>query len=168
MKNDFIIREVKEEDLQRCFDIETISYGGEEAASSEKILKRIKTYPEGFILLETNGEVAGFINCGACHKVELSDEEFKELVGHDSSGKHIVIMSVVIHPDYQGKGYAGILIKNFIEKMKNLQKQEVHLICQTSLIDMYAKYGFKYICESGSDHGGLSWHEMILDLKKIT
>jgi len=158
------IREVKEQDLDRCFEIETVSYGGDEAASKEKILKRIQAYPQGFVVLEDKGEIAGFINCGACHKVELSDEEFKELIGHDSGGKHIVIMSVVMHPDYQGKGYAGLLMKHFIAKMRELQKEQIHLICQTSLIEMYAKYGFKYICESESLHGGLTWHEMILDL----
>ena len=163
--NKMIIREAKKEDAQRCFDIETISYAGDEAATKEKILKRIKTYPEGFVILEVDNEIVGFINCGACHKVELSDEEFKELIGHDDKGKHIVIMSVVVHPDFQGKGYAGTLLKNFIAKMKDLDKSDIYLICQTNLIELYAKYGFKYICESDSDHGGLSWHEMVLDLK---
>lgn len=163
--NDIKISEVKEDDLDRCYEIETLSYEGDEAASKEKILKRIQTYPQGFVVLEANGVIAGFINCGACHEVELSDEEFKELIGHDSSGKHIVIMSVVVHPDFQSKGYAGLLMEYFINKMRNLKKEQIHLICQTNLVQMYAKYGFKYICESDSDHGGLSWHEMILDLK---
>lgn len=166
MKNEINIREVQEEDLNRCFEIETISYEGDEAASKEKILKRIKTYPEGFIVLEVNKSVVGFINCGACHKVELSDEEFKELVGHESDGQYIVIMSVVVHPDFQRKGYATVLMNHFISKMKKLQKREIHLICQTSLINMYANSGFTYIGESQSDHGGLSWHEMILDLRR--
>ena len=164
--SDIIIREAKEEDLDRCFEIETLSYEGDEAASKEKILKRIQAYGEGFVVLEVKGVIAGFINCGACHEVELSDEEFKELIGHDSKGKHIVIMSVVVHPDFQGKGYASLLMQHFIAKMRELKKEQIHLICQTSLIDMYAKYGFEYICESDSDHGGLSWHEMILTLKE--
>jgi len=158
------IREVKVEDLDRCFEIESVSYEGDEAASKEKILKRISTYPEGFIVLEENNTIAGFINCGACHRVELSDEEFKELVGHDNEGKYVVIMSVVVHPKFQGKGYAKKLMDSFINKMQKMQKKEIHLICQTSLIDMYAKSGYQYIGESQSDHGGLSWHEMYLTL----
>ncbi|MCP4180842.1 MAG: GNAT family N-acetyltransferase [bacterium] len=163
--NNIIIREVKEFDLDRCHEIETTSYEGNEAADREKILKRIKTYPEGFIVLETDNKIAGFINSGATDKIELSDEEFKELIGHDPNGKHIVIMSVVVHPDYQAKGYAGILMKNFISKMIELNKTSIYLICQTSLITMYEKYGFEYIGKSESDHGGLSWHEMVLKLK---
>lgn len=163
--DEMIIRDVEVEDLERCYEIESSSYEGDEAASKEKILKRIITYSEGFIVLEVDKEIVGFINCGACHEVELSDEEFKELIGHDRQGKHIVIMSVVVHPNSQGKGYAGALLENFIQKMKALDKSDIYLICQTNLIELYAKYGFKYICESDSSHGGLSWHEMVLDLK---
>ena len=162
--NEIQIREVNINDLDRCYDIETISYGGDEAASREKIRKRIETFPQGFIVLEHKETIAGFINCGACNAVELSDEEFKELVGHDSAGKHVVILSVVVHPDFQGKGYAKSLMDAFLLKMRELDKEDIFLICQTSLIKMYEKSGFKYIGESQSDHGGLKWHEMVLAL----
>jgi len=158
------IREVNINDLDRCYEIETVSYGGEEAASRSKIQKRIESFSEGFIVLEHKDAIAGFINCGACNAVVLSDEEFKELVGHDSAGKHVVILSVVVHPDFQGKGYAKTLMDAFILKMRELDKKDVFLICQTSLIKMYEKSGFKYIAESESDHGGLKWHEMVLTL----
>ena len=161
---DLTIREVKESDLERCFEIETESYAGEEAATKEKILTRIHGYPEGFIVLENQDEIIGFINSGAAHNVELSDEEFKELIGHDSKGKYIVIMSVVVHPKYQGKNMANTLMKQFIKRMKALDKKEIYLICQTELINMYAKHGFIHIGESDSSHGGLSWHEMSLSL----
>ncbi|WP_413702140.1 GNAT family N-acetyltransferase [Psychromonas sp. KJ10-10] len=158
------IRSAKASDLDRCFEIERVAYAGDEGATKEKILTRINTYPEGFIVIENNKEVIGFINSGATHKVELSDEAFKELIGHDATGKHIVIMSVVIHPDYQGQSYTSLLMKHFIETMTKLQKAEIYLICQTELVKMYEKYGFDYLGKSDSDHGGLSWHEMSLNL----
>lgn len=147
------IREVIADDLDRCFEIETESYAGDEAATKEKILTRIKGYPEGFIVLENQDEIIGFINSGAAHNVELSDEEFKELIGHDSTGKFIVIMSVVVHPKYQGKNMANTLMKQFIKRMKALDKKEIYLICQTELINMYAKHGFIHLGESDSSHG---------------
>ena len=163
--SDIKIRIVNEQDLDRCFEIESVSYSGDEAATKEKILKRIETYPEGFIVLENDREIIGFINSGATQKVELSDEEFKELVGHDPEGKHIVILSVVIHPDYQGKGMASKLMNSFIDKMKALGKTDIFLICQSELIDMYARYGFVNLGKSDSDHGGMSWNEMSLSLQ---
>ena len=158
------IRNVEEKDLDRCYEIETVSYAGDEAASKEKILKRIQTYPEGFIVLENEKEIIGFVNAGAAFDVELSDEDFKELIGHDPAGPNIVIMSVVVHPDYQRQGMAGKLMNAFIERMKELGKKSIYLICQTELIPMYASFGFKDLGKSDSDHGGLSWHEMSLSL----
>ncbi|MFT6735173.1 MAG: hypothetical protein ACJAS9_003376 [Polaribacter sp.] len=64
---------------------------------NKKNFRRITEYPEGFMFLENSEEIIGFINSAATHKVELSLEE---LIGHDPSGEHIVIMSVVIHPKY--------------------------------------------------------------------
>jgi len=163
--SDVNIRTVQEQDLDRCFEIESVSYAGDEAATREKIRKRIKAFPQGFIVLEKDAEVIGFINSGACHEVELSDEEFKELVGHDPEGKHIVILSVVVHPACQGKGMASRLMHEFIARMIALDKSDIYLICQTELIDMYAGYGFVYLQVSNSDHGGMSWHEMSLSLQ---
>lgn len=160
-----MIRKVAIKDTDRCSEIETISYKGDEAASREKIFKRINSYPEGFIVLEITGEVVGFINSGATHNVDLQDEEFKDLTGHDPEGKHIVILSVVVHPEFQGRGFARQLMESFISGMKKLDKEDITLICQEELIDMYKKYGFKYICRSTSTHGALSWHEMVLPLK---
>ena len=160
------IRIVSEKDLDRCYEIERESYAGDEAATKEKILKRIQTYPQGFIVLENQDEIIGFINSGATNEVELSNEEFKELIGHDSNGKHIVVMSVVVHPKYQRQGMADKLMASFIQKMKELNKTEIYLICQTALIPMYEKHGFKHLGKSDSLHGGLSWHEMSLSIQK--
>lgn len=158
------IRTVNRSDLDRCFEIERQAYAGDEAATKEKILTRIETYPQGFVVLENDQEVIGFINSGATHRVELSDEEFKELIGHDAEGRHVVIMSVVVHPDYQGRGLSSLLMRAFIERMKAMGKEDIYLICQQALIGMYARHGFVHLGESDSSHGGLSWHEMSLSL----
>jgi len=155
-----MIREVRPSDLERCFLIETISYRGDEAASKEKILKRIITYPEGFVVIEANGEVVGFINSGATNEVDLADEEFKDLAGHDSDGQHVVIMSVVVHPNHQGNGFADQLMEFFISKMKDLSKTSLNLICQRNLIGFYQRHGFQLVGKSASNHGGLEWYEM--------
>lgn len=160
----FVIRNVTESDLDRCFEIESISYAGDEAASKAKILTRIQTYPEGFIVLENQDEIVGFINAGATHHVALSDEAFKELVGHDPKGEFIVIMSVVVAANYQGQGMAHRLLADFIARMREMKKKAIYLICQTELIPMYAQHGFVYLGESDSNHGGLVWHEMSFSL----
>ncbi len=163
LANRLMIRQVTIEDLDRCCAIERAAYEGEEAATRDKIARRIREYPEGFIVLAQDGSVAGFINSGATDDVDLADEAFKELEGHDPAGRHVVVFSVVVHPDHQGLGLAGKLMDAFTARMQAMGKQSIHLICQDRHIGFYAKYGFVYGGLSPSTHGGLKWHAMRRD-----
>ncbi|MGE7956392.1 GNAT family N-acetyltransferase [Pseudomonas sp. NPDC089530] len=159
-----VIRQVVAADLDRCFAIETLAYEGDEAATREKIATRIATWPEGFIVAQVDGVVAGFINSGAAFEVEMADEAFKELIGHDPAGPHVVIMSVVVHPDYQGLGVSRQLLEAFIERMRGLGKASINLMCKERHVPLYERFGFVYLKASASDHGGMAWHEMALKL----
>ncbi|MGE8384353.1 MAG: GNAT family N-acetyltransferase, partial [Pseudomonas putida] len=110
-------------DAERCYAIEIGAYEGDEAATLEKIRTRIVQYPQGFLILENMGEIVGFINSGCAHEVVMSDEDFKELIGHDPAAPNVVIMSVVVDPAHQGEGYAKRLMDEFIARMKASGKQ---------------------------------------------
>lgn len=160
----YIIREVTCADLDPCFEIESIAYKGDDAATREKIATRIATYPQGFIVLEIENRVAGFINAGTTFDVKMSDEDFKSLIGHDPEGPHVVIMSVVVHPDYQGRGLAKSLMTEFINRMRNLNKEDIFLMCKEKHITLYENMGYHYLHSSASTHGGMTWHEMVMVL----
>src|SRR5215475_12860810 len=98
-------------DVDRCYQIETAAYEGDEAATREKIATRIAQYPEGFLVMERSDQIVGFINSGCAYDVVMSDEAFKELVGHDAAAPNVVIMSVVIDPAEQRKGYSTLLME---------------------------------------------------------
>ncbi|MDH0745646.1 GNAT family N-acetyltransferase [Pseudomonas sp. GD03842] len=151
-------------DVERCFEIETTAYEGDEAATREKIAIRIAQYPEGFLIMELAGQIIGFINCGCAHQVVMSDEAFKELVGHDSAAPNAVIMSVVIDPAHQGKGYASLMMRTFVERLRALGKRTIHLMCKERHVELYARMGYQYVKPSESDHGGMAWHEMVMTL----
>jgi len=131
-------------DAARCFHIETTAYEGDEAATLEKIATRIAQYPEGFLILEEDGAVVGFINSGCAHEVVMSDEAFKELVGHDAEAPNVVIMSVVVDPAHQGKGYAKRLMTAFVQRMGTLGKQTIHLMCKQQHVPLYTRMGYTY------------------------
>lgn len=158
------IRNAIPSDAERCHEIESASYEGDEAATFEKIRKRIHTWPQGFIVLERDGVIAGFINAGAAFTVRMDDDAFKELVGHDPDGPHVVVMSVVVHPAFQGRGHAAQLMTDFIGRMKRLGKLSSNLMCKSRHIPFYDKFGFVYVRPSPSTHGGMEWHEMVLAL----
>ena len=152
------------DDAEQCFEIETSAYEGDEAATLERIEKRIAQYPEGFLILDIGGKIAGFINSGCAFDVVMSDEEFKELVGHDPAAPNVVIMSVVVDPAEQGKGYSKLLMQRFIQQMRGMGKETIHLMCKDQHVPLYEKMGYRYVKPSASDHGGMAWHEMIMTL----
>ncbi|WP_171209157.1 MULTISPECIES: GNAT family N-acetyltransferase [unclassified Ruegeria] len=151
-------------DADRCFEIETAAYEGDEAATHAKISKRIETYPEGFLILELDNKICGFINCGCAHNVEMSDEEFKELIGHDPDAPNVVIMSVVVDPAAQGRGHSRALMDEFIGRMREMDKKMIYLMCKEHHVPLYEKLGYLYLRQSASTHGGLTWHEMSMRL----
>lgn len=151
-------------DADRCFEIESTAYEGDEAATLPKIRKRIAEYPQGFLVMECGGQIIGFINSGCAHTVVMSDEAFKELIGHDPAAPNVVIMSVVIDPAYQGRGYASVMMQTFVQQMREAGKRTIHLMCKQRHGDLYARQGYRYVRPSASDHGGMSWHEMVMNL----
>jgi ribosomal protein S18 acetylase RimI-like enzyme len=160
----YVIRSVNPDDVERCYEIESSAYSIEEAASKEKIRIRAEQFPQGFIVLEVEHQVIGFINSGCTDEVVMSDENFKELKGHTSLGKNLVIMSVVIDPQFQGKGYSAKLMHEFINISKTLHKEAIYLMCKEQYLKLYEKFGFEFVEESDSSHGGMKWFEMKLEL----
>jgi ribosomal protein S18 acetylase RimI-like enzyme len=151
-------------DLDRCHEIEAAAYPADEAATREKIAIRIRDYPEGFRCLVADGALIGFINCGCAWEVAMSAEEFKQLIGHDPLAPNVVIMSVVIHPDYQGQGWSSVMMKEFVSLMTAMGKKTIHLMCKQGYLGMYEKAGYRFTRLSASTHGGEEWYEMMMDL----
>lgn len=130
-------------DGPRCFEIETSAYEGDEAATLEKIEKRIAQYPQGFLILEVEGKIVGFINSGCAFEV---------------------VMSVVVDPAEKGKGYSRLLMQEFVRRMTASGKKTIHLMCKDRHVPIYERMGYRYVRPSPSEHGGMSWHEMMMDL----
>lgn len=151
-------------DADRCFEIERSAYEGDEAATLEKIEKRIAVHPQGFLVMKLGGKIIGFINSGCAREVVMSNDAFKELVGHDPAAPNVVIMSVAIDPAFQGRGYASAMMRTFVERMRHAGKQSIHLMCKAHHVDLYAHQGFDYVRPSASNHGGMAWHEMEMTL----
>ena len=158
-------RSGKKNDAARCFEIETSAYEGDEAATLEKITQRLAEYPQGFLILEIEGKVVGFINSGCAFEVEMADEAFKELIGHAPEAPNVIVLSVVVDPAYQQQGNAEALMVEFVKRMIAMEKKSIHLMCREQHVPLYEKFGYLYIKPSASDHGGMLWHEMIMTLQ---
>ena len=158
------IRNGKLEDLEACFILEGKTFPEEEAACKENIKIRLSKFAEGFIVGELEGKIIAHINSGSTNQEDITDEEFKGLIGHKDGGKNIVIFSVAVDPIHQKKGIAKIMMNKFIEISREMKKEKILLLCKDNLMEMYQKMGYKKIGISASTHGGAVWYEMELNL----
>lgn len=154
------IRQVKTEDLSSCFTLEMECFPAEEAASLENIKKRISQFPQGFYVLENEGKIIGHVNSGCTNKDDITDEDFKGLIGHNPTAENMVIFSLAVSPVFRGKKLGHLLLERFIKECQAISKKRILLLCKTDLISYYKNAGFSYISISKSTHGGAQWHEM--------
>jgi len=164
---ELVIRQVKTNDLDQCVLIEAACYGPE-GATRDRVKKRIDLFPQGFLIAEYGGQVVGFINSGATNLDDIGDETFKDMVGHEPTGRNVVIFSLAVQPEFQRQGFSIALMYSFIETAQRLNKEEILLLCKPDLIPYYEQYGFIHRGPSRSTHGGLQWQEMYLPLAKTT
>ncbi|WP_424985901.1 GNAT family N-acetyltransferase [Microbulbifer sp. S227A] len=158
------VRLAQPKDATRCSEIEAAAYAAQEAAPFERIADRIATYPQGFLVLEQDGAIRGFINSGCAHEVDMADDDFKALSGHDPDAPNVVILSVAVDPVCQGKGLARALMQAFVSHMADAGKASIHLMCKTHYVPMYEKLGYRYARRSESRYAGADWHEMDMQL----
>ena len=160
---DLKIRRVKDNDLDDCCRVESACYTSD-GATRKKIQKRIKLFPEGFLVAESKGEIIGLINSASTDKEDITDEELKDMVGHVKDGKNVVIFSLAVLPKFQRNGISRQLMLMFIEVSKDLKKEKILLLCKSELIPYYQNYDFLCRGKSRSKHGGFEWYEMYLPL----
>ena len=92
----------------------------------------------------------------------LSDNMYENANLHNENGLWQMVFGIDIIPEYQGKGYAGILMRHFISVAKDEKRKGVVLTCKENLITFYEYFGFLNEGISQSEHGGVSWYQMRL------
>ena len=162
--NDIAIRTVESDDLVACHAIEARCFPASEAAWTTSIKDRIDYFPEGFLVAEVDGRVVGQINSGCTDKDDISDEAFKQLVGHDSDGCNMVVFSLSVLPEYRNQSVGSQLLERFVAQSRKMGKSAVKLLCKDDLVPYYQRHGFHYDGLSASTHGDAQWHVMTLPL----
>ena len=84
--------------------------------------------------------------------------------GHDPAAPNAVIMSVVLHPDYQGQGLSTQMMQAFIAHLRQQGKTAIYLMCKAQYLEMYKRFGYQFLKRSDSTHGGEEWFEMMQTL----
>lgn len=149
-------------DLDKITALEHICFPPNEAASRESFIKRLEFFPGHFWVLETESQLVGFINGMVTDNETIVDEMFADAHLHNEEGKWQSIFGLAVSPDFRKQGYAGQLIRHFINKAKEQERAGVTLTCKEYLVPFYEKFGFRDLGVSTSVHGGAIWHDMTI------
>lgn len=164
MKEKYVIRQAKLQDLDEIANLEILCFPEKEAASKAAFFERLSVYANHFWLLERDGHIASMINGMVVDDKDLRDELYHNAKLHNERGKWQMIFGVETHPEYQQKGYAAILMNRVIEDAITQKREGIVLTCKEGLIHYYEKFGFANEGISDSEHGDVIWYQMRLRL----
>ncbi len=113
--DNFIIRLGQESDLSKVVAIDTEAfspYGTTEEAHI--IASRLSTFPEGFVVLETEGVIAGY---GSSEKWTSEREPVMNedaSTSHESTGRIFCITAMAVKSDQQNKGIGSAILERLL------------------------------------------------------
>ena len=82
--------------------------------------------------------------------------------GHDLNEPIVVVMSVVVEPEEQGKGHSRALMDEFVGRMRRMDKRTIYPMHKEHHVPLCQKLGSGYLGWSASDHGRMVRYEVSL------
>ena len=158
----FEFRDIRQEEAQQAADIEQICFPPNEACARKDMLQRIAAAPELFLVAvdRETGRLAGFLNGIATDETCFRDAFFTDASLHNPRGSHVMLLGLDVLPSYRGRGLARELVRRYLEREWEKNRQAVILTCLAEKVEMYQKFGFTDLGISASTWGGEKWHEM--------
>ncbi|MBQ9881460.1 MAG: GNAT family N-acetyltransferase [Synergistes sp.] len=160
------IRKATSADLDRIAEIESICFPAAEAASRKSIEERIKAFKETFLVALKDGKIIGFINGCVTKQPKITDDLYSSTALHDDDMPCQMVFGIDVIPEEQHKGYAIMLMNEYIKRARERNKALITLTCKEHLIGFYRQFGYKCEGVSGSGHGGARWYDMTLFLNE--
>lgn len=154
------IRKATLADLDEITALEAVCFPVAEAASRESFEWRLKTYPQHFLIMEIDGKIVSFCNGPITKESDLIDEMYDSPAYSDEQGEWQMVFGLATHPDFQNRGLASQLMKQFIKEAREEGRKGVVLTCKETKIVFYSTFGYQDEDISTSTHGGVPWHQM--------
>lgn len=114
------IRQAKNEDIPQILSIEDKAWGEKGAASREMVESRIKTFPEGTLIAESDGEIIGVVftervdydfKKDAFTWYEITDNGFIKN-SHKPNGNTVYGIDLSVAPSFQHLGIGTKILEN--------------------------------------------------------
>lgn len=159
------IRNVTKEDLPALVDIENSCFSKEEAATKQAFEKRIQLISDSFFVAEVTGKPVGLVNGPVIETAYITDDLFDEIKENPISGGHQSILGLAVSPEFQKRGIATKLLAHIEKEASAKQRETITLTCKEDLIPFYEGFGYYNYGVSNSEHGGITWYNMIKKLQ---
>lgn len=149
-----IIRNATINDIKQIMDIEYESFCETVHEDRSVFIDRILTFPDGFLVLEINGYVSGYISSEIwTYSEEIREEMFNLNHSirkvHNATSSELYISSIGILKEHRGEGYGNLLFTELFERITRRYKvSSIILIVSvmwTAAKRIYENNGFKEI-----------------------
>ncbi|KAL5386730.1 hypothetical protein PMIN06_010821 [Paraphaeosphaeria minitans] len=89
--------------------------------------------------------------------------------GHNEDGDTICLHSLCVHPDLNGKGLGGVLLRSWTQRMKDAGLgKRIALICRERFVNFYESAGFENVGASACQYGGGGWIDMVMEFDAVS
>jgi ribosomal protein S18 acetylase RimI-like enzyme len=158
-----LVRNVRDQDISVVAEIDAeafLPYGT--AEKPETFQLRLTAFPDGFIILIAENEIAAF----GCSEKWLTEREpaldENPLVSHQPEGRIFCITAIAVKLKYRERGYDLLVLDKLIEIAHNEGCRKI-VLETTHAQDLYLKRGFQTV--QNRTERGISLDVMSLDIE---
>jgi ribosomal protein S18 acetylase RimI-like enzyme len=140
-----LIRNARDQDLPAVAEIDAEAFAAYGTAEKpETFQHRLKAFPNGFIILVAENEIAAY----GCSEKWLKEREpsldENPLITHQPDGRIFCITAMAVKKKYQGRGYSLLVLDKLME-IAHLEGCKKIILETTHAQDVYRQRGFQTV-----------------------
>jgi N-acetylglutamate synthase-like GNAT family acetyltransferase len=158
-----LVRNARDQDIPAVVEIDTEAFSPHGTAEKQETFQlRLTAFPNGFIVLVADNEIAGY----GCSEKWLTEREpgldENPLTTHQPDGRIFCITAMAVKMRYRGRGYSLRILDKLIETAHNEGCRKI-ILETTHAQDLYLKRGFRTV--QNRTERGVSLEVMSLDIE---
>ncbi len=158
-----LVRNARDQDVAAVTEIDAEAFPPDGTAEKPETFQlRLRAFPNGFIILVADNEIAGY----GCSEKWLTEREpgldENPVVTHQPDGRIFCITGMAVKTKYRGRGY-GLLILDKLIEIAHQEGCRKIVLETTHAQGLYLKRGFKTV--QNRTERGISLDVMSLDIE---
>ena len=158
-----LVRNAREQDIPAVAEIDAEAFSPHGTAEKPETFQlRLTAFPNGFIILIADNEIAGY----GCSEKWLTEREpgldENPLKTHQPDGRIFCITGMAVKTKYRGRGYGLLILDKLMEIAHNEGCRKI-VLGTTDAQGLYLKRGFKTV--RNRTERGISLDVMSLDIE---